>query len=527
MEPHCIPYAATGRFAPIVLDHLSGAERLREHYRFTPDTAGLRQAAAERSFDPQHRATLVAALEQQYAGMELPEALRSNLQQLARPDALTVTTGHQLVLFGGPLYVPFKIMNVIRLARELSAELQRPVLPVFWMASEDHDRAEVDHTFFHGHKLHWPGSAAGPVGRMLLEGIGPVVEDAIAHLGAGTDAGRYAALLRECYRPTFTLAQATRRFVHALHGEQGLIIVDGDAPALKRLFVPVMREEVLNQVAQRAVQYADQRLAAHYTVQAHAREINLFHLAPGHRRRIVPTTDGFQVLDGGPSFTVDSLLAAIETRPEDFSPNVLLRPVYQETILPNIAYVGGGGELAYWFQLRWLFQALQVPMPVVLLRTSAAFLSRKRLLQANASGLALEDLFGDTDALRARIATANATHRTVLNAERAELAAFYTRVLLASVAADPSLKGAVEARHTAADKGLLRLEKGLVRAAKRTQRTIIDRLDATLEELFPGGGLQERRENILPMLVANGPSYLQHLEALLDPRAGVFTVLVD
>jgi bacillithiol synthase len=527
MEPHCIPYAATGRFVPIVLDHLSGAERLREHYRFTPDTAGLRQAAAERSFDPQHRATLVAALERQYAGMELPEALRSNLQQLARPDALTVTTGHQLVLFGGPLYVPFKILNVIRLARELSTELHRPVLPVFWMASEDHDRAEVDHTYFHGHKLHWPGGAAGPVGRMRLEGIGPVVEDAIAHIGAGAEADRYAALLRECYRPEFTLAQATRRFVHALHGAQGLIIVDGDDPALKRLFVPVMREEVLNQVAQRAVQYADQRLAAHYSVQAHAREINLFHLAPGHRRRLVPTEKGFAVVDGGPSWTVDELLAALEAHPEDFSPNVLLRPLYQETILPNIAYVGGGGELAYWFQLRWLFQAVQVPMPVVLLRTSAAFLSRKRLEQTTALGLSLADLFGDAHALRKRLAAAHATHRTELATEREELSALYARIRAVAGAADPTLNGAVEARAKAAEHGLLGLEKGLVRAAKRAQQVMLDRLDAAWGELFPGGGLQERRENVLPALAAHGPQLLADLEALLDPRAGVFTVLVE
>ena len=261
------------------------------------------------------------------------------------------------------------------------------------MATEDHDRAEIDHAWIGGKKVVWSGAHGGPVGRMVLEGIEQVLAALDPLLGVGAEVNTIREELRRCYRPQHTLAEATRRFVHALFGRFGLVIVDSDDRELKKLFVPVMREEILNGIAQRSVAYADERLRARYPVQAHARPINLFHLRSGHRSRIEADGDHYQVLDGGPRFTADELLLDMELRPQDYSPNVLLRPVYQEVILPNIAYIGGGGELAYWMQLKWLFQSVQVPMPVVLLRTSAAFLSAKHDRQRVELGLSCADLF--------------------------------------------------------------------------------------------------------------------------------------
>jgi bacillithiol biosynthesis cysteine-adding enzyme BshC len=527
MLPHRIPYADTRRFTSLVEDYLAQVEALRELYGFTPDLSGLRQAAEQRTFDPASRLTLCTALAEQYKGMALPDAVRDNLSALRRPDALTITTGHQLCLFGGPLYVTFKILNAVRLARTMSANLGRPVLPVFWMATEDHDRAEIDHTYFNGHKLHWQGRDGGAVGELLLKDIGPVVEEAIALLGTGAQAGELAALLRDAYRPEHTLAKATRHFVNALFGRFGVLIVDGDDPALKQRFVPHMREELLNQVVQRTVAHANAKLAQHYTVQAHAREINLFHLCPGHRRRIVLEGQGYRVLDGGPSWSTDQLLHELATRPERFSPNVLLRPVYQETILPNIAYVGGGGELAYWLQLRWLFQALRVPMPVVLLRTSAGFLSAKHLRQWEELGLTLPDLFAPPDATKARVAAERAPFSTDISAERDHLQAFYLDLATRAAAVDPSLKASAEAHATRALHGLERLGKALLRSAKRREADALARMDRVHHALFPGGGLQERRDNILPMLAAHGIGFLDHLLEDLDPLAGTFTVFVE
>jgi len=524
MQPHCIPYAATGRFTKIVLDHLEDAPALREHSTYRPDLSGLRAAAADRQVDCTTRAVFVEALWRQYA--DLPShAVQENIALLARADALTVTTGHQLVLFGGPLYVPFKILNTIRLARTLSEELDRPVIPIFWMASEDHDREEVDHTYFNGQRIQWTGPAGGPVGRMKLHGIDAVVTQAVEHLGIGADADGYAALLRDCYTPDRTLAEATRRFFHALYGRFGLVILDADDAALKRCFAPIVQEEVLNQVVQRTVNYANARLEVSYPVQAHAREINLFHLRPGHRSRITLVDDHYQVLDGEPKFSADELLHEVATYPERFSPNVLLRPVYQECILPNVAYIGGGGELAYWFQLRWLFQGLQVPMPALVLRTSAAMISGKLLDQWAALGLTHADLFAEPGPLQARIAAAQASFPTDVDQELSRLNAFYDALLEKAVVADPTLQGAVDARRASAVRGVERMGKAMVRAAKRDQATVVRRMETVHQAVFPGGGLQERKENVLPMLSARGQGLLDELLEILDPLKPCFTIL--
>jgi uncharacterized protein YllA (UPF0747 family) len=233
------------------------------------------------------------------------------------------------------------------------------------------------------------------------------------------------------------------------------------------------------------------------------------------------------VLDGGPRWTLDELLIEAQVRPQDFSPNVLLRPVYQETILPNIAYVGGGGELAYWLQLRWLFQGLQVPMPALFLRTSAAAIPEKNVRQWQALGLSINELFAPLEPLKARVAKEQCSFPVDLGDARHRLEALYGEVLARASAADPSLKGAVEARRTQALKGLERLEKGMVRGAKRDQVTALRRMEAAHTALFPDGGLQERRDNILPQLAAKGFGELDHLLEALDPLDQQFTLFVE
>ncbi|MBP8823736.1 MAG: bacillithiol biosynthesis cysteine-adding enzyme BshC [Flavobacteriales bacterium] len=524
MQRIAIPYGDTGRFSPLIAGYLGDAPDLREFYQWRPDRAGLGGALHARSMEPAARAVLCDALERQYGGMEIQPQVRASLDALRHPTTLTVTTGHQLCLFTGPLYVPFKVLNAVRLARDLSMP-GRAVVPVFWLATEDHDRPEIDHVFIHGQKVQWPGESAGAVGRLKLQGMAQVLDQVDTLLGPGTHADDLRQLLRRCYRPEHDLARATRLFADALFGRFGVLVLDADDPALKRRFVPHMREELLNQVAARSVQYASNKLPAYAPVQAHARDINLFHLRPGHRSRIELRGEGFDVLDGGPSFSLDELLAQLDAHPERFSPNVLLRPVYQEAILPNIAYVGGGGELAYWFQLKWLFQALQVPMPVLMLRTSAAFISAKDMRTLEELGIYVKDLFAPLEDLRKRLAVEGASFSTGVDEERETLRAFYAAMRQRASSADATLAAAVEAMEARALHQLDHLAKKLVRTAKRQQELPLERLARVHGHLFPGGGLQERRENFMPWYAREGPGFFDRLLADLDPLDPHFSVL--
>lgn len=527
MSVHRISYASTRRFTPLVLDQVAGDPFLRDFQLYPSTLEGLKQAAAARNFSGEQRGELVKVIRRQYEGMDTSGPVAENIDRLAQADALTVVTGHQLCLFTGPLYVPFKLLNTIRLARTLSEELERPVVPVFWMATEDHDRAEIDHAWMGGTKVTWYGEAAGAVGRMPLVGVDAVLAQLDPLLGVGTEADRLRVELRRCYRSTFTLAEATRRFVHALFGRFGLVVLDADDRDLKKRFVPVMREELLNGLVQRSVAYADERLRARYPAQAHARPINLFHLRPGHRSRIEADGDHYQVLDGGPRFTADELLLDLEVRPQDYSPNVLLRPVYQEAVLPNIAYIGGGGELAYWMQLKWLFQAVQVQMPVVLLRTSAAFLSAKHDRQRQELGLSMEDLFLPAHELNNLVAHRSSATDTEVVGEQQELDAFFKQLGARAAAIDPTLAASTEAAATRAQRSLTNLHHKMDRALRRRQTVHIARLQQLLTSLFPGGGLQERRDNILPMLAAHGPALLDGLMSELDPLDRSFALVVE
>ncbi|MBK8497648.1 MAG: bacillithiol biosynthesis cysteine-adding enzyme BshC [Flavobacteriales bacterium] len=527
MEAHTLSYAETGRFTPLVLDYLTGDPFLKEFQQFTPDLAGLRAAAANRRFPTEDRAMLVRTLRRQYEGIDISGPVSGSIAQLEKDDALTVTTGHQLCLFTGPLYVPFKLLNAIRLARTLTAELRRPVVPVFWMASEDHDRDEIDHVWMGEQKVVWPGTAAGAVGRMAMNGIESVLAQLHPLLGAGAEADHLREELRLCYRPEFTLAQATRRFVHALFGRFGLVIIDGDDRELKKLFAPVMREELLNGIVQRTVAYADERLRVRYPAQAHARAINLFHLREGHRSRIEVDGEHYRVLSGGPRFTADEMLMDLELRPQDYSPNVLLRPAYQEVVLPNIAYIGGGGELAYWMQLRWLFQSLQLPMPMVLLRTSAAFLSAKEDHQRARSGVSHADLFKPAHQVLNTMAHRASGVVTDLVEEQQELDGFFARLRARASAIDGTLGPSTEAASVRAQRMLINLQTKMDRALRRREAVQVQRTQHLLATLFPAGGLQERTLNILPMLASLGPSLLDELLEKLDPLEGHFTILVE
>lgn len=519
-----LTYRATRRFSPLVCDYAEHDPFLRSLYTFPFTREGLDVAAAQRAFDPERRSVLCAALERQYAGVPVAPEVRDSLDRLHGDHCLTITTGHQLCLFTGPLYVPIKIMNAVRLARDLSTD-QRPVVPVFWMASEDHDRTEVDHAFVFNHKLRWPGESGGPVGRERLKGIEAVLAELDGLLGTGANADELRAAIQAAYRPEHTLAQATRLLVNALYGRYGVVVIDGDDADLKRLFVPAMRRELTEGLAAACVQQANAVLEQRYEPQAHARPINLFHLGGRSRLRIERNGDRYLVHGSGVEFDTDGILSELAERPQDFSPNVLLRPLYQETVLPNIAYVGGGGELAYWLQLKPLFEVLDVPMPVLALRTSALFLGSRERERLAELGLDPADMFSPIDLLKERVALRGSAIDTSMETELRDQQGFFDRLAARVKAVDPTLEAAVRGEAQRAAKALDHVGQKLLRAAKRDQEQALQRLDRLHAWLFPDGGLMERRDNFIPIHLREGHGLFDRLRDELDPIGTLFSVL--
>ena len=523
-----ISYAETGAFSGLLTDYLAQKPALVPFYNRFPSVENFAAQIEEKqaAYSPEARVRLVGALREQY-GAEAPAATAANIDLLAEPATFTVTTGHQLNLLTGPLYFIYKIVSAIKLSRQLKeAHPQHNFVPVYWMATEDHDFAEINHFSLFGKTYSWDAATpGGPVGRLPLDGF---AEQLLSQLPPEVPAAFY-----EAYANSKTLAEATRKLADALFGEFGLVTLDADCPALKQALVPVLEREIKEQVSNAAVQATNARLtAAGYKPQVYSRPINLFFITDeGKRERLEPDAGGADCVEVTVRNTARchsqaELLALAQQHPEQFSPNVVLRPVYQEILLPNLVYIGGAAEVAYWFQLKDVFAAFGVPYPMVLPRNSAEYISRANAGKLKKLGLTWREIFRPLPELKKQVGAALGQEEISLKEQQQTLAAAFQQVQDLAQRLDPTLVKTVAAEAQKAAAGLAGLEKRLSKASEAKHETAYAQLTALKEKLFPGGGLQERSENVLSILI-NNPGFIEQLLDAFEPLALEFTVLEE
>src|SRR5690554_2848459 len=272
------------------------------------------------------------------------------------------------------------------------------------MATEDHDFEEINFFNFNRIKFQWNKKASFPTRRSSDLGLQTIYEKFKQHLPLGTNAKQLADLFEKAYLKHDNLADATRYLANELFGSYGLVIVDDDDKKLKKQFIPHIKEELLHQSSVKAVEKSYPVLKD-YLIQVNPREINLFYIENGLRERIALEENKYKVLNTDLEFTQDEILKLVDTNPEKFSPNVILRPLYQEVILPNLCYIGGGGELAYWLELKEVFTLHKVPFPMLLLRNSVLLATEKQNTKREKLKLTWEELF-----LKTEVFTQKKTH---------------------------------------------------------------------------------------------------------------------
>ena len=528
----CLPIKDTGKFSSLLVDYLQQKPALSAFYHRFPSLEAAAAQMEEKAahYPARRRKLLCEVLKQQYAALELPTGhpVRQNIEHLAQPDSFTVVTGHQLNILTGPLYFVYKIASTIHLARQLGEHYpEKNFVPVFWMASEDHDFAEISSVNLYGGRLQWQHNPGGAVGRLAPHGLGKVLDELEQHLGEAPFAGELMGIFRQAYHEQDTLAGATRALAHALFGEEGLVIIGGDDPILKREMIPYFREELLEQPTKQRVEETSQSLEKTYHRQVHPREINLFHLRPGHRARLLREGKRWQTADGAREWDQETLLKELQENPEHFSPNALLRPLYQEVLLPNLAYIGGGGEIAYWLQLRGAFAHFQVTFPMLTLRSSALLLAQKWVNRAGDLGLSHRDLFLPLDKLQKEYVQRHAKLDTDLKEYEDQLAQMFAELEELSQHTEKSMLGAVAAQRAKQLRGLEKLKKRLLRAEKRRQQTVMDKLARIHATLHPGGQLQERHDTLAPYYAQYGGAFIAYLVAHLDPLQNCFYLLEE
>lgn len=526
MPNDCISYQKSGYFSKLIVDYLEEKSELRSLYNRFPTIENFQFQIEEKEKNNNfNREVLVSALENQYQGFEASEATKFNISLLADNKTFTITTGHQLNLFTGPLYFLYKIVSTINLCNELKQAYPKyNFVPVYWMATEDHDFEEINYFHFKHTKIQWNHESHGPVGRLSTAGLEDVFEVFAKELGLGANASYLKSLFDNSYLKHSNLADATRYLANELFGNKGLVILDGDDKTLKQLFIPYAKQELLQQTAFKKVVETN-GILKDYTIQVNPREINLFYIEDDIRERIVLENNVYKVNHTDLVFTESEILSLLASNPEKFSPNVILRPLYQEVILPNLCYIGGGGEIAYWLQLKSNFEANQVSFPILLIRNSAVLVTQKQSQKADKLGLSWADLFSNQQALFNQKTQELSQFNLDFTAQKEHLKQQFAALHNMAAQTDKSFGNAVKAQEIKQLKGLENLEKRLLKAEKRQHANVLERMIQLQNEIFPNQSLQERRNNFSEFYLEYGEELLNKIFDELKPLQTNFTTI--
>ena len=528
MKANYIDYSETNSFSPAIIRYLENDPKLAPFYNFKPDIDGFRKLIYSKG-QKCNRQVLVETLSDQYSRLSSPsnQAVRDNIDLLLREDTYTVTTGHQLNLFTGPLYFIFKIVTAINLAKELKISFpDKNFVPVYWMATEDHDFAEINHTYIADKKVVWDIPASGATGRISTKDFAKTLSDYTSTLGISDHAGELSRLMSDAYAKHSNLADATRSVVNSLFQEYGLVILDADDRRLKKDFSGIIYRDITEQNSFRNISEADDKLKSlGLDIQVNPREINFFYLKDGLRERILFEDNKYTVLNSEIGFTAEELRKEVEEYPERFSPNVVMRPLYQEIVLPNLAYIGGAAEIVYWLQLKQNFDFYRIDFPVLMLRNSAILTSYDLVARLSRLGLDLKDIFKNTEDLRKEWVKAHSGHVLNLNEELQELDGIFEQIKLRTGKIDQTLIASSEAVKARLHKAMKKLEGKLMKAEKRNHSDALSQIDSVKHKLFPRGGLQERTENFGLFYVKYGKRFIADLVENFKPLDLKFTIL--
>ena len=512
-----IDVALLPRINPIFRDYLQGKSPLRDFYRWDPrePQEQLVESLTRRSYP---REQLVTILIDQNRTWGAGNALVEGIARLRHPQALMVVTGQQVGLFGGPLYTLYKALTAVAVARQLESEWQIPCLPLFWMASEDTDFAEIDHVAMPDEQdritllRYVPHEGFGtdlPATHAFTPEIGGVFDAFRQAAGASRLQEKALALLQDCYRPGANLVAAFGRLLSSLLGRQGLILVDPSDGRLKALARSLFLHEIVTAPASaRLVQTAWEKLRMlGYSPQVRLRGEgpNLFYLHEG-RQPLKQVGDR------------QELLRIVEESPERFSPNVILRPIMESFLFPTLAHVGGPHEIAYYAQLRGVFDHFDIPMPFLLPRASLTLVEGRIERLVKKHDLTFPRLHEDPERVVRQVLRRSLPRSFVAKQQRVVrtvLKSFEELKVLVSTL-DPTLTPRVGRGEGLVKKQMEDMERLLLRSLKRRNQEIRTQVLRVLTHLLPHGELQERVYGFMPYLCRHGLPLLDLIAGAID-----------
>ncbi len=530
METTHIDFGDVSIFSPTDVAYVKQDARLQEFFKYSPELSSFQQVIADKAKDDTDRSLLVKVLQEQYRGLTTDcKKVLEQVEKLRDPSTFTITTAHQPVLFTGPLYVIYKIISAIKLCRMLGeAYPAHHFVPIFVTGGEDHDFEEMNHLRLYNKQIVWETDEQGPVGRMKTQSLGTVLAQMKEILGTSDTAQEVFELIQQTHTRHERYGRAYVDLINGLFADLGLVVLNMDHPDLKRKMIPIFKSELVERHSKELVTQTQQRLAAEgLKEQAYARDINLFYLTNGSRERLEWADGQYHVLNTDLYFSEAEMLQELEESPENFSPNVVTRPLFQETILPNLAYIGGGGELAYWLERKTQFEHFGINYPMLVRRDSCLWLDRGVLKKMNKLGLSLEDfLLPETETIK-KYVSREAESEISLGPEKGQLMQVFRKIEEKAIQVDPTLKGTIGAEGKNVLKVVQHLEAKIRRAEKLKHEVAIGQIRAVRQKLFPDGGLQERKDNFLNFYLRDPDAYFDQLLQSFNPLDGQLKVIKD
>lgn len=528
MIPADINYQTAGLYNPLIEDYFSGELKKKGIIDWEYSLDEILRKSEVRKF--KHRHILHQVLSDQYNELNLlddeAEPVKRNLDALLNSNTQTICTGHQLCIYGGPAYFYSKMIDAIQLAKKLNTKsTNKHFVPVFWMASEDHDFEEIQSVNIFHKKITWENKATGAVGAFDTASFSSVHEEWSTILGSHPKAIALNETFNKAYLSGHDLATATRIFVHELFKNEGLLILDGNDKNLKQLFLPLATKELTDSIAEQNVTKQIKQLEG-YKIQAVPRPTNLFFLAENYRSRIIVKENTVTTADGQRTWEFNEFIELINKEPERISPNVFLRPLYQEICLPNIAYVGGAGEISYWLELPLLFKASSIDFPVPVVRNSYIYLTKKQLTQIEQLKLQTVDFFQDDNQILNQFIKNNQEKTISLEQEKQELAAFFAKLEEIGVKIDPNLSKTIQGELKRSTSNLENIEKRFNNALKNQKEQEKQQISSLKTKLFPNGTFQERIQSIFEFVLKTDENIFDLIQKANTPLNNNIKVIV-
>jgi bacillithiol biosynthesis cysteine-adding enzyme BshC len=524
-----LSFQQTGFFSNTVIDYVNGAAALQPFYNYPVSIEGIRASITERKKFRTDRKLLVSVLQKQYASVDASEVVTTNINSLLSENTFTICTAHQPNIFTGPLYFIYKILHVVKLTEQLKVQLpENNFVPVYYMGSEDADLEELGHIYMNGEKYQWTTNQTGAVGRMKVDkALVKLLDTVSGQLLVQPFGAEIIALMRECYKEGVTIEQATFQLVNKLFEEYGLIVLLPDNKDLKTSFTPVIEKELIEEFSHKAVKETISAFGEEYKIQASGRELNMFYLKDDKRERIEKLNGEWSVVNTELKFTEGEMIAELKKYPERFSPNVILRPVFQEWILPNIVFVGGGGEIAYWLQLKKVFDAVNTPYPLMIVRNSFMFIVKEIQNLIDKLQFNHTEIFQPEVDLFNQLVKRDSLLQVNLDKEQSHLNVFYEQLKNIVDKIDVTLRTHTEALQTQALKKISALEKKMLRAEKKKFEAQHRQLQKIKAQLFPNNNLQERIDNLMPYYAKWGRTFIRMIHDNTKGLEQEFGILIE